>query len=514
MTESESQEVIAAPASGLATKLRESAAAIDKLVYPAALLGSLSIWFIALRAPLWLDETLSHWQVSGGFAKVWTRSALMPSSIGYLYTLWFAKSILGSSEIALKIPSLIALLAAVYVLFRTARELYGEETAFLASILFCLEGNVVFAATDARPYAFALLATTIATLAFIRWMTQPDLRRAIWFGATAAGILYFHYLFGSILPAYAIYYLVVRGRSIREDARQLVGILASFAVLTVPLAVRVASLYHSRGTHIVLGPRHPILSALNTLAPKPLLVGFLLTAFLAALVRKIRLPDRENFPAILLGPLLALVPAAVFFGLSAATPLHLVIPRYFSVVAPGAALTWALLVKGIDSRVLRKIFCAGLVASTMFVYYGSQGGWHETSFKQAHALANAILEKEQVQVLENSAFIESNYEPLPTDRNSENALISQMYYYPVHSPFVMLPITLNEQTVQLGSQVVSEATRRRQRFLLVSTLTSYETVEWLVSYTRGSYTAKVIGRFDDALVVEFTPILWAAPGTP
>jgi hypothetical protein len=34
----------------------------------------------------------------------------MPSSIGYLYTLWFAKSILGTSELALKITSTMALL--------------------------------------------------------------------------------------------------------------------------------------------------------------------------------------------------------------------------------------------------------------------------------------------------------------------------------------------------------------------------------------------------------------------
>src|SRR5579863_9425220 len=89
-------------------EIKKPAIGLAKLIYPAALLASLSIWFLALRAPLWLDETLAYWQVSGGLAKVWTRSQLMPSSVGYLYILWFAKSILGSSEMALKIPSLLA----------------------------------------------------------------------------------------------------------------------------------------------------------------------------------------------------------------------------------------------------------------------------------------------------------------------------------------------------------------------------------------------------------------------
>src|SRR5208283_2899257 len=111
--------------------IEKPASTLSRLLYPAALLASLSIWLLALRAPLWLDETLAYWQVSGGFAKVWSRSALMPSSIGYLYTLWFAKSILGSSEIALKIPSTLAMLGAVYFLFRAARQLFDLEFAFL-----------------------------------------------------------------------------------------------------------------------------------------------------------------------------------------------------------------------------------------------------------------------------------------------------------------------------------------------------------------------------------------------
>jgi mannosyltransferase len=146
-----------ATATAVATGLEKPVSILDKLTYPVALVASLSIWFLAVGAPLWLDETLAYWQVSGGFGKIWSRSARMPSSIGYLYTLWAAKSLLGSSEIALKIPSTIAMLGAVYFLFRAARELFDLEFAFLSCIFFSLEYNVVFAATDARPYAFFFL---------------------------------------------------------------------------------------------------------------------------------------------------------------------------------------------------------------------------------------------------------------------------------------------------------------------------------------------------------------------
>ena len=154
-----------ATATAIESSIEKPADVLSKLVYPVALLASLSIWLLALRAPLWLDETLAYWQVSGGFWKIWSRSALMPSSIGYLYTLWAAKSILGSQEIALKIPSTLAMLGAVYFLFLAARELFDTEIAFITCVFFSLEPNVVFAATDARPYAFALLATNLAIFA-------------------------------------------------------------------------------------------------------------------------------------------------------------------------------------------------------------------------------------------------------------------------------------------------------------------------------------------------------------
>jgi mannosyltransferase len=266
-TSGKSEGVKVATATAIERDIEKPARVFSKLVYPVALLASLSIWLLALRAPLWLDETLAYWQVSGGFWKIWSRSQMMPSSIGYLYMLWAAKSILGSQEIALKIPSTLAMLGAVYFLFRAARELFDRDIAFLVCIFFALEPNVVFAATDARPYAFALLATNFAIFAFVLWMKRHEMRQAILFGAGAAAILYFHYLFGAILPAFAIYYLAVRRHSIKADARQLAAVLISFTLLILPLMYRLLSLYHTRETHVVQELPHSALAALNTLAP-------------------------------------------------------------------------------------------------------------------------------------------------------------------------------------------------------------------------------------------------------
>ena len=483
----------------------------NKLVYPVALLAVLSIWLLALRAPLWLDETLAYWQVSGGFAKVWSRSALMPSSIGYLYTLWAAKSILGRSEIALRIPSLFALLAAVYFLFRSAREFFGQETGFLAAIFFAIQYNVVFAATDARPYACALLATNLSIFAFVRWITQHQMRQAVLFGAAAAGIVYFHYLFAAILPAFAIYYVAVRYRSFKKDLGQLAAALGTFGVLIIPIVVRVLSLYHTRETHIVQPLHHPILLSLNTLAPLQLLIGFIAAAALAAALRKIRIPGAGNWPTILLVGLLGLVPAAVLCGIEAATPIHFIQQRYFLIVAPGSALIWAWLTSCMDSRWLRQIFCVGLVATTMFeAYLSPDSRRHNINFKDAHAFVNANVAPGDAPVLVFSAFIESDYEPLPTVPNTENALLSQIDYYPLNPPWIFLPIDLNERAKQISSEAVFAAAQRHQRFVAIVPPISYASLDWLVNYCQGAFAVRTLEVFDKKiLVVEFRPL--AAP---
>jgi hypothetical protein len=238
------------------------------------------------------------------------------------------------------------------------------------------------------------------------------------------------------------------------------------------------------------------------------LIGFVVTAFLAALVRKVKLPGRDCFPAILLCPLLALVPAGILYGLSLVTPLHLVVPRYFTVVAPGSALTWGLLTSRIDSRWLRQIFCVGLVAITVFECFSSPDSRkHAINFKEAHEFVNANVAKDKAPVLVCSAFIEADFEPLPTDRTSENALNSQVTYYPINAPTVFLPMSLNDEAIRIGKQTVLTALQRHQRFLVIAAPTSYQTVEWLANYSTGALTARPMETFDyGVMVVEFQSV--------
>src|SRR5271165_5218367 len=70
-------------------------------IYGGALALSISIWFIAIRAPLWLDETVSIYLIQGGFAGIMSRQ-VWPDAPTYSCLLWLWTKAMGMGEIALR----------------------------------------------------------------------------------------------------------------------------------------------------------------------------------------------------------------------------------------------------------------------------------------------------------------------------------------------------------------------------------------------------------------------------
>ena len=73
-------------------------------IYGLALAVSIAIWFIAIRAPLWLDETVSIYLIQGGFAGIMSRQ-VWPDAPTYSCLLWLWTKAVGMGEIALRISS-------------------------------------------------------------------------------------------------------------------------------------------------------------------------------------------------------------------------------------------------------------------------------------------------------------------------------------------------------------------------------------------------------------------------
>jgi hypothetical protein len=83
-------------------------------IYVLALLISVSTWFIVIRAPPWLDETVSIFLIKGGFAGIMSRQ-VWPDSPAYSCLLWLWTKVMGTSKIMLRISSLLPMLAALRI---------------------------------------------------------------------------------------------------------------------------------------------------------------------------------------------------------------------------------------------------------------------------------------------------------------------------------------------------------------------------------------------------------------
>ena len=251
-------------------------------IYALALATSISLWFIALHAPLWVDETGGYWQINAGFWEIWPRHFLTLSSPEYAYILWFSTKLIGTSEVALRVPSILAMLGAVYLLYLAARELFDRDLAIIATVIFSLHPVVAFEAIDARPYAFGVLVTNAAILMLLRLRHNDSNWLAALFGFAAASVVWFQDLFIVLLPALVLGFFVIKNCDRKTLWRQFSIALAAFMLAILPAVPIMLFLFRTSKTHVVELAPH-LTDLLYFLAPGWLFIGVCLTGFVSFL---------------------------------------------------------------------------------------------------------------------------------------------------------------------------------------------------------------------------------------
>jgi hypothetical protein len=484
---------------------RSNSEQLSVLVYALTVIVSLSVWFLAVRAPLWLDETASYWSISGGFRQIWARSVEINSFPAYFYILWLTNAVFGGKEVVLRIPSILAMLAAAYVFYLCARELFARDVALVATVLFILDGRVVFAAIDVRPYAFALLITNLAIFSFIRWSKTKKVSDAALLGISSAGIFYFHYLFGCIVAAFAIAYIIDRWRLPFTEIRQLGVAVGCFALLMVPVFSRLWYLHQTRNTHIFADvPTFTLFR--QALSPGVVPFVFLGVVFVAALTRKLSTPDGRSVRQFIMCATLALVPSVILYAVSVTTPLHVFIDRYEAVAVPGIALCWAWIFSLIDSRLLRVLGCVVLVIWSAYQNYTSpMASIHGYSWKYALEFADANAAQDGSPLVICSDLPEADFQSMPTGPASESVLFAPLSYYKVRATIVPMPRALNEQAQIIGRRFLLRTALNHERFLALGFGPSYPTLDWFASLTSMTHVPHVLGEFDGIAVIEFDP---------
>jgi hypothetical protein len=440
--------------------------------------------------------------IKGGWAGIMSRQ-VWPDAPAYSCLLWLWTKVMGTGELMLRVSSLLPMLGAVYLLYRAARELFDQDLAFIAAIVFCFHPIIIFAAIDVRPYAFAALVINATILTLVHLRNNNSNWLAALFGLLAAGIVEFQLLFAAILPALAVCFIASKMGDRKILWRQLSIALMVFVLGFLPAIPRLEYMMHTSATHVFSeAPR--LLQLVSTITLRALVIVLVVFVLAAAAKRSLDFASANQW-TVLLCTSLALVPLLILYGLSVGTSIHVFVPRYRLVAVPGIALCWALAAGWINSRALRLMFCAVLVVVAACVCFTAASFHHHMySWKNALAFAEKNASADDAPVLICSDIPEADHMRMPEGAAiEETGILPPLSYYKLTVPVAPLPRSLNEEAIRAGSVFLQQEAQRR--FLAMAFIESYPTLEWLAKAAGASHTVHELGVFDGVKVLEFVP---------
>ncbi|MGO9868626.1 MAG: hypothetical protein ACLPJY_13250, partial [Rhodomicrobium sp.] len=299
------------------------------------------LWLMPLGSSFWVDETATAFVVTHGAADPSLRVApQVPASIYYLLprvsTGWS-----GQSEIAYRLPSLLALGLALWLVARLAARLIHPQAAWFAAFAYLALRGFNYQAADARPYALGTCVACAGVWLLIEWLDGGGWWRALAFLAAASLLWRVHLLDWPFYLVFAIYAGLRMRRASAEPARvtwtaaAVVG--TSLAVLLLPVMAQALALRQQAGAHVMAA-----LPGAAGLLHSMKLGLVLLPAGVAAAAALWRgtAGRRKALASASLGLILAwwlAVPLGLF-AFSWATGYSVFLERYLSLSLAGAAL--------------------------------------------------------------------------------------------------------------------------------------------------------------------------------
>ncbi|MFE6955731.1 glycosyltransferase family 39 protein [Streptomyces sp. NPDC057696] len=126
---------------------------------------------------LWRDEHCTWWASSIEYPDLGFLIEHIDVVFAPFYAvmhLWIA--LVGASPAALRLPEGLAMAASAGLLGLLGRQMFTPRTGLVAGLLFALVPTVTRYGQEARPYAFAMLFSLLATLLLLRALERPSLK--------------------------------------------------------------------------------------------------------------------------------------------------------------------------------------------------------------------------------------------------------------------------------------------------------------------------------------------------
>lgn len=296
------------------------------------------LWLMPLRSSFWLDEIVTAFVVRYGPAHPSLAAVPRVWKSVYYCLPRCSERVLGFSEAAYRLPSILAMAAALFLVARLAARLIHPQAAWFAVFACLALRGINYEAANARPYALGIAAAAASLLFLVRWLDAGRWSDALVFVAFASLLWRVHLLYWPFYMVLALYAALRAARGGTQVRLAACAVFALLGILLAPPLLDVLALYGDARAHVI--------------APVPTvreMAGSLQLRLIAAagggawLLRRWFHWPAENKP--LSPPSLALIlgwwlcQPLCLFAVSRLTGKSVFVPRYLSLALPGAALT-------------------------------------------------------------------------------------------------------------------------------------------------------------------------------
>jgi hypothetical protein len=204
--------------------------------------GALVVRLLPTRG-IWLDEATSITQAQMPLGKLLDslRTTDVHPPLHHL-TLWVLAHTLGTGELVMRAPSIIAGAALVPVLYALARELYDERAGLLAAAMGAVAPFLVWYSQEARMYGLFMLFASLAMLGQLRAIRRNERRDWALYGVATVLLIWTQYFSVLFTLTQQVVFAVVAwrthraGGSARPLVRRWLGTSALIAIALLPLA--------------------------------------------------------------------------------------------------------------------------------------------------------------------------------------------------------------------------------------------------------------------------------------
>jgi dolichyl-phosphate-mannose-protein mannosyltransferase len=466
-----------------------------------------------LPSSLWVDEMATAFVVQHGAHDPSFQVAPQVAASIYYVLPRLAERIFGFSEISYRLPSVLAMLGALFLIGKIAARLIHPDAAWFAVFLCLALREFDSQADDARPYALAMLVAAGSLWLLIRWLDTAHWIYAVSFVIVASLLWRVHLILWPMYILFALYAAVRLARHDTQVGSQITWIrtavvFAALFVSLIPVMRQAMELNRQAASHVVADM--PNAGTLIQALKLATVAG--VCAVSALLSRWLRWPVSMQAGAISASSLCLIAgwwlcqPLGLFF-FSIGTGHSVFLARYLYLALPGVALFSTMVAAVfVPARYWKPISAA--LGLGVLLFLGRWNHWtivhHNSDWRRAAQTLNRVTDP-ATPIVCPSPFIEARDGVWRPDYPTTSFLYSHLLVYRLDGRTLPFPFETSPETERYASTLTAQVLSRSGKFAIYGGDREVKFWrQWFAARPElATWRSRRLGPFDDVEAVLF-----------